>query len=122
MTGARIDYNNRFFSADPGGSPETAAAGESPVGHYHQLGDLVWAEFRGGKVLTGRLVGTCGPDGALRLAYCQVLSDGGVVAGECTSKPERLPDGRLRLREEWRRSDGSSGVSHIEEVRGRTGG
>jgi hypothetical protein len=28
-----------------------------------------------------------------------------------------LPDGRLRLTERWRRDDGSSGISEIEEVR-----
>ncbi|MBV6696706.1 hypothetical protein KV557_06150 [Kitasatospora aureofaciens] len=112
-----MDYNNRFFSSS---APETAAAGDSPIGHYHQLGDLVWAEFHGGKVLTGRLVGTCALDGTLQLAYCQVLSDGSVVAGACTSKPEHLPDGRIRLHEEWHRLDGSTGVSRIEEVPVRT--
>lgn len=113
MARSSIDYDDRFFSS---GAPETATAQGSPVGHYHQQGEQVWAEFHGGKVVVGRLVGTCDPGGILRLAYCQVLLDGQVIAGTCTSTPEHLPDGRLRLHEEWRRLDGSTGVSCIEEI------
>ncbi|MFH8349793.1 hypothetical protein [Streptomyces sp. NPDC018045] len=99
---------------------ETAAgpgAAQVPAGAYHQHGDLVWAEFSGGRVRQGRLVGRCGADGVITAAYCQVLADGEVVSGQCVSHPERLPDGRLRLREEWSRGDGSRGTSYIEEVR-----
>jgi hypothetical protein len=41
-----------------------------------------------------------------------------VVAGRCTSTPQVLHDGRIRLREDWRRfdRDGSRGVSYIEEA------
>ncbi|GAA3452836.1 hypothetical protein [Dactylosporangium matsuzakiense] len=85
-------------------------------GHYHQDGSLVWAEFAGGPVRTGRLVGTCAADGVINAAYCQVMADGAVVAGTCVSTPDRLADGRLRLTERWRRDDGSVGVSRIEEV------
>ena len=87
------------------------------VGHYHQDGELVWAEFAGGPVRSGRLVGTCDSHGNLDAAYCQVLFTGEVIAGRVTSAPTTLPDGRLRLTESWRRHDGSTGVSAIEEMR-----
>ncbi len=111
-----IDYDGRVFrssaseTADPGGV--------GPLGHYHQHGNQVWAEFTGGKVLRGNLVGTCDQDGTLHLAYCQLLTGGTVVAGSCTSIPQVLDDGRVRLAEHWRRFDdaGSTGVSYIEEV------
>ena len=86
------------------------------TGHYHQDGAMVWAEFDGGPVRTGRLVGTCGPNGVITAAYCQVMADGEVVAGTCRSTPDTLPDGRLRLTEQWRRADGSTGTSRIEQV------
>jgi hypothetical protein len=111
-----ISYDGRTFRSS---AAETAGSGgASPVGHYHQDGSVVWAEFAGGKVVRGSPVGTCGPDGTLELAYCQLLDGGDVVAGRCTSKPEILDDGRIRLAEHWRRFDqaGSTGVSHIEEV------
>src|SRR3982751_229472 len=109
-----IDYDGRVFRST---AAETAGAGGAgPTGHYHQRGDLVWAEFAGGRVRRGSLTGTCGPDGVLTLAYCQVLDDGEVTGGVCTSHPETLADGRVRLREHWHRFDGSTGVSVIEET------
>ncbi|HEY0638776.1 MAG TPA: hypothetical protein VGD67_14095 [Pseudonocardiaceae bacterium] len=89
-----------------------------PVGRYFQDGDLVWAEFSGASVRAGRLVGTCRPDGTIDAAYCYVTGAGDTVSGTCVSVPTVLPDGRVRLAEHWRRVDGSSGVSHIEEFTG----
>lgn len=111
-----IDYDGRIFRSS---ATETAdSGGVGPQGHYHQRGDQVWAEFTGGKVLRGNLVGTCDADGTLHLAYCQLLDGGTVVAGACTSIPTLLEDGRVRLAEHWQRfgDAGSTGVSHIEEV------
>lgn len=104
-----MSYDGRRFG--PAGAP----AGSS-VGVYHQDGSLIWAEFSGTSVQAGRLVGTCDPDGVITAAYCMVTTSGATAAGECTSTPTALPDGRVALTEHWRRLDGSSGVSHIEEL------
>jgi hypothetical protein len=108
-----VSYDGRLFRSQ---ATVTAAGDSTPTGHYHQSGDLVWAEFSGGAVRLGRLVGTAGPDGVLTAAYSQVLDDGRVVCGTCLSTPQTLPDGRVRLREDWTRTDGSRGTSWIEEV------
>jgi len=111
-----IDYDGRRFSSE---AAETADRdGTAPIGSYHQSGDLVWAEFSGGSVRTGRLVGTCGPDGVIEAAYVQLLNGGELAAGRMTSRPHLLPDGRVRLEECWRRDDGSSGTSWIEQIPG----
>lgn len=110
-----IDYDGRIFRS---AAVETAdAAGAGPVGHYHQEGDVVWAEFTGGKVVRGSLVGNRRRDGVLDLAYSQLLTTGEVIAGQCTSVPTVLADGRVRLTEHWQRfgQDGGTGVSVIEE-------
>ncbi len=111
----RFDYDGRTFVShdDPG-------TGRGPLtGHYHQRGDLVWGEITGGAVRRGALAGICDADGVVRFAYHEVLLDGSVVVGECVSRPERLPDGRIRLREEWvrHRPRRDSGISVIEEAR-----
>jgi len=111
-----VDYDGRRFR-----SADHPAGADAPVGHYHQDGDLVWAEFSGAAVRAGRLVGACRPDGAIDAAYCMVTAGGETIAGACVSTPTVLADGRVRLAEHWRRLDGSSGVSHIEEVRDRSG-
>lgn len=111
-----IDYDGRSFRSS---AAETADGdGRGPIGHYRQRGDLVWAQFSGGAVVHGSLAGTCADDGTLTLAYCQVLADGEVVAGRCTTTPVVLPDGRLRLREQWQRfgAAAATGISYIEEL------
>jgi hypothetical protein len=111
-----VDYGGRRFR--PVGSEPGSAGVEAPVGHYHQEGDLVWAEFSGAAVRSGKLVGTRGPDGIIDAAYCLVTTEGEAVAGACMSTPTLLADGKVRLTERWRRLDGSTGVSHLEEVTG----
>ncbi len=102
-------YDGRLFG------PAEPVPG-SVIGHYRQRDELVWAEFAGDRVRTGRLVGVRDAAGVIDAGYCQIMADGEVVAGRCRSTPTVLPDGRLRLTEHWRRADGSSGVSQIEEL------
>jgi hypothetical protein len=112
-TAVTINYDGRRFS------PADGVAGEgSRVALYRQDGDLLWGEFSGGNARRGALTGTCAPDGTLDFAYCMVLDGGEVISGRCHSTPTVLPDGRIRLHEEWERygSGGSRGVSSIEEL------
>ena len=102
-------YDGRVF-----GPPRPTPG--SVVGHYHQQDELVWADFAGGPVRTGRLVGVRDRAGVIEAAYCQIMTDGEVVAGRCLSTPTVLGDGRVRLTEQWRRADGSAGVSVIQEL------
>jgi hypothetical protein len=104
-----VDYDGLLFH--PAGA---GAADDVFTGEYHQVGDLVWADIAGPPVRMGRLVGTVAPDGTIDAGYAQVMDDGEVVSGRVVSRPTRLADGRIRLAEHWRRSDGSSGVSYIE--------
>jgi hypothetical protein len=116
----RQNYDGRRFT--PVGSPED----DRPVALWRQDGATVTARFSGGPVLAGFLLGTVGADGVVHAAYGQLLRGGAdagagageltVQAGRCTTTPDLLPDGRLRMREEWHRTDGSSGVSYLEEV------
>jgi len=106
-----IDYEGRLF--------QRAGGGDGTVARYRQDGDLVWADFTGGKVRRGTITGICGPDGTLRLAYTMVLVTGEVISGHTVNVPERRADGTLRLREEWERfgAHAGTGVSYLEEVR-----
>lgn len=106
-----VNYDGRLFQ--PIDHPVDA---DVPIGQYRQAGDLVWAEFSGAAVRAGRLVGACRPDGVIDAAYCMITNGGQTIAGTCVSTPTILPDGRVRLAEHWRRIDGSSGVSHVEEI------
>jgi hypothetical protein len=106
-----LDYDGRRFR------PVTADD-QAPAAHYHQAADLLWADFSGGHVRRGTLVGTCKDDGVLDFGYSMVTDGGDVITGRCHSIPELLSDGRIRLTEHWERfpPHASSGVSYLEEV------
>ena len=50
--------------------------------------------------------------------YHHLNDKGDFMLGKCLSTPERLPDGRLRFKEQWQwlSGDMSAGSSEIEEV------
>lgn len=87
---------------------------------YHQSGSIVTAEYSGGAVVTGHLLAVMDDHGRLDMCYHHVNDQGELMAGQCASTPERLPDGRLRFHETWHwlTGDRSSGQSTIEEVAG----
>jgi hypothetical protein len=102
-----IDYDGRRFAP---------ASGEVAVGEYSQRGELVWAAFSGEHIRVGRLGGTADRAGVNTAADSPIMACGDVVTGTVRSTPVTLPDGRLRLTENWHRADGTSGVSTIEEL------
>ncbi len=111
-----FDYDGRIFrsiSNSDGGD----VSGETNF-HYHQRGDLVWAIYNGGYVLFGTLLARVDAFGNLDMRYQHISVDGTFKSGLCQSRPERLPDGRLRLHERWQWSDGAEGegTSIIEEI------
>lgn len=103
----------RSVSNSPGGD-----VGNSTVFHYHQQGDLVWAEYAGGEVRMGHLLGRMMSDGRLDFRYHHVTVGGDVKLGMCVSTPTWAQGGRLSFLESWQwlSGDRSMGESVIEEV------
>jgi hypothetical protein len=112
-----VSYDNRKFRSIT--NTGTGEVGADTVFHYHQNGDLVWAEYSGGEIVFGTLTAKCGSDDVLDMRYQHLNSEGTLMTGICTSTPELLPDGRIRLHEKWQWTSGdlSSGESTIEEFR-----
>lgn len=92
-------------------------ASNETVFEYRQTGDRVWATYAGGAVEFGMLIARADIFGHLDMRYQHFAADGSVRAGRCRSTPERLPDGRLRLRERWEWTEGGhgTGTSILEE-------
>ncbi|WP_020523606.1 hypothetical protein [Catelliglobosispora koreensis] len=111
-----VSYDGRVFVPTKVSPPVTPTP-DTPRGVFRQQGDLVSVEFSGGWLRSGWLVGVCRPDGCVDGVYCLAFGNGDLVAGSCVYVPTVLDDGRLRIAEQWRRIDGSTGVSTIEEVR-----
>ncbi len=82
---------------------------------YHEQDGHIWAEYEGGDVVRGHLVGTREGD-RLDFRYVQLTRDGSTASGHCVSTVGELPDGRLRLEESWEwESREGSGTSVVEQ-------
>ncbi|MET7620279.1 hypothetical protein [Streptomyces sp. NPDC005408] len=83
---------------------------------YHERDGRIWADYEGGDVVRGHLVGTREGD-RLDFRYVQLKTDGGTSSGHCVSAVVELEDGRLRLEESWEwESQEGSGTSVVEEL------
>ncbi|MCO1598934.1 hypothetical protein M8C17_27655 [Micromonospora sp. RHAY321] len=90
--------------------------GTETVFAYHERADEVWAEYAGGSIRRGHLVGTRDGD-RLDFRYVQLNTDGQTSSGHCVSEVSVLPDGRLRLHESWSwESRPGTGTSVVEEL------
>ncbi|GLF94161.1 hypothetical protein [Streptomyces yaizuensis] len=84
---------------------------------YHERDGRIWAEYTGGDIVRGYLVGTRAGD-RIDFRYVQLRTDATTATGHCVSEVTELPDGRIRLAESWEwESREGSGTSVVEEVR-----
>jgi hypothetical protein len=107
------DLDGRTFAA-------SAVSGPGDVDdrtrfRYRQDGDVVWADYAGGTVVRGHLVGLR-RGSRLDFRYVHLDTDGQTAAGRCATTVERVGD-RLRLHEEWHwESRPGSGTSVLDEI------
>jgi hypothetical protein len=112
-------YDNKTFRS-VANTDNGEVSGET-VFHYHQQGQLVWADYGGGAIVKGFLIATVQEDQSLDMRYQHVNTQGELMTGRCRSTPETLPDGRIRLHERWQWTSGdeSSGESIVDEIPSR---
>lgn len=86
--------------------------------HYHQEGEIISAEYFGGSIVKGHLLGKMNENGNLEFTYHHINQHGKLMIGKCTSVPTILPDNRLQYSENWQwiSGDKSSGKSTIVEI------
>ena len=94
---------------------ESGEVSDQTVFCYHQKGNMIWAEYSGGSVAKGFLVGTMDENRGLHFTYQHLNKAGELKAGACDSKP-REENGRLRFYEQWQWATGEAGTSIIEEI------
>lgn len=100
----------------PSARPEHGEVDASTRFAYHERDGAIWAEYSGGDIVRGYLVGTRAHD-TLDFRYVQVNRAGGTSSGHCASAIVTLADGRLRLDETWEwESRPGSGTSTVEQV------
>jgi hypothetical protein len=110
-----IHYNNKIFR--PVSNTENGETSEETLFEYKQEGNILTSDYSGGKIIKGHLIGLVDEYGVIEMRYHQINENRELMTGICTSTPEVLPNGKIRLHEKWQWTSGdrSNGSSVIEE-------
>jgi hypothetical protein len=111
-----MNYNNKKFKAI--NNSENGETSDETLFFYKQSGQILSAEYSGGDIVMGHLIGLVDPEGNIDMRYHHLNKMEKLMTGTCKSKPEILKNGKIRLHEEWQWTSGdlSTGKSIVEEI------
>lgn len=108
-----FSVDDRFFTAIE--NSESGEVSDKTIFCYHQKGDVIWADYSGGSIVKGVLIGKIDAGHNLHFNYQHINSAGELKMGTCDSEPA-IENGKLRFYEQWKWTDGEEGTSIIEEL------
>ena len=111
-----MNYNGKKFK--PISNTSNSETSSDTIFEYRQKGQLLTAEYSGGAIKYGHLIGLVDEMGNIDMRYHQLNQNDELMTGLCRSTPEILPNGKIRLHEKWKWTSGdqSEGESIIEEL------
>lgn len=111
-----IYYNGKCFI--PRENTENGEVDGNTQFLYHQDDNILWADYSGGEIVRGHLVGTVAENGELDFYYQHINVQNQIRVGVCHSVPEVLENGKIKLSEKWQwlNGDKSEGSSLLIEV------
>ncbi len=111
-----ICYEGKRFS--PRMNTENGEVNSKTIFCYHQRGNELWAEYAGGEISKGYLVGFVEESGELDFYYQHINIQNEIRVGKCHSIPKVLDNGKIELTEEWQwlNGDMSKGSSIVTEI------
>lgn len=114
-----ICYEGKYFI--PKMNTENGEVDEQTIFAYHQKGAMLWADYSGGEIVKGHLIGSVYQNGELDFYYQHMNVQKEIRVGKCHSTPHVMEDGKIELREEWKwlNGDRSKGSSILVETIGR---
>lgn len=85
---------------------------------FSQKNDLVLAEYAGGKIRQGFLVGQLSAENQLTFSYCQMQTDGTLDNGVSICELSKNENGKITLTEnfEWKSRPGEFGTNIFQEI------
>ena len=110
-----ICYEGKFFV--PVTNTENGEVDHQTLFAYHQNGNILWAEYEGGEIKKGTMVGFVGLRGELDFYYQHINRGDDIKIGKCHSVPRLLDNGKIELSEQWHwlNGDQSKGTSTVRE-------
>ncbi len=123
MEKKKPDYDRKEFNLDGKKfrlieNSDNGETSDYTIFSYYQKDNIIWADYAGGNILKGNLLGKIFPDNHLEFNYIHINQENKTRIGKCESYPEILGDKRIRFHETWEWLDEnlSQGKSIIEEI------
>ena len=95
-----MNLNNKTFSSHSN-SPNGDVSGQT-LFKYCQEKDVIWAEYSGGIIQKGSLIGKVLNHEEIEFNYQHITLNMELRAGHCISKVNLMEDGRIKLTEHWK--------------------
>ena len=111
-----INYHDKTFRSTS--NSENGEVSAETIFEYKQNGNIVTASYGGGSIIAGQLIALVDENGCLDMRYHHLNAANEFKTGICKSRPEILPNGKVRLHENWQWTcdDCSTGSSIVEEA------
>lgn len=97
---------------------ENGVVNHETIFHFSQKDGIVSAEYQGGKISKGFLVGNLPTQNQLEFSYCQMQIDGKLDNGVSTCQLSKNENGKITLTEhfEWKSRPGEFGINVFQEL------
>lgn len=111
-----IELNNRKIKVQS--NTENGEVSADTIFHYRQNANKISADYQGGDIVKGSLIGKVADNKHLDFVYHHINVSGEVITGVCQSYPDILDSGKMILKEFWQLTckDNSKGGSILVEV------
>jgi len=111
-----MNLHNKIFKAES--KAETGEVGSETRFHYYQEGGIIWADYAGGDIKRGQIIGRKLDELHFEIRYQHINQKGELRTGTCQTEIVYLPHGKMQLNESWQwtSGDGSSGTSILVEI------
>jgi len=111
-----INLDNKVFKALS--NSDNGEVGNDTIFYYSQKDNIISAEYNGGEIIKGNLIGKQLKDGNFDFVYHHINVDGDLKIGKCLSSPISLENGKIKLFEKWQWLNGdlSKGTSELIEI------
>ena len=110
-----INLNGKTFKAVS--NSENGEVSEQTVFKYFQKENIIGANYNGGEIIQGHLLGQLISENILTFSYHHINKNNEILTGKCTSTCAINADGKYLLYEEWQWTckDYSKGQSTLIE-------
>ena len=77
------------------------------VFHYLQKGNIITCAYEVKSIKKGDLIGLVDENSWIKMSYHQINKDVEIMTGICTSIPEKMANGKIRLNASWQWTSGN---------------